>query len=95
MNFTVIVIDTASSGQTIRLLTLPSRMEKALGKMLELKNRIGPYLYQISMLFGPGIDLEDIGQKIEDWLDYFKTLNQQLKDSVINYIIFLNQSKLI
>jgi len=95
MDFSVIVIDTASSGHTLRLLSFPSTMEKALGKILELKNTIGSYLSRIPMFFGPGISLEDIAQKIEELLDYIKSFNQQLKNHVSNYIIFLKQSKLI
>lgn len=95
MNFAVIVIDTASSGHTLRLLTFPLIMEKALGKMLELKNRIGPYLNQIITLFGSGIDLENIAEKVEELLDCIKTFNRQLKNHVSYYIIFLQQSKLI
>ena len=95
MDFSVIVIDTASTGHTLRLLSFPSMMEKALGNILELKSTIGRYLSQIPMFFEPGFYLEDIVQKIVELLDYIKTFNQQLKNHVSNYIIFLKQSKLI
>ncbi|XP_001943313.1 ATPase ASNA1 homolog [Acyrthosiphon pisum] len=80
MDFSIIVIDTASSGHTLKLLTFPSKMEKVFGNILQLKNRIGPYINQMSMLFGPGFNLEDVAQKIEDLLNYIKTFNQQLKN---------------
>jgi len=95
MNFTVIVIDTASTGHTLRLLTLSLSIEKALEKVLELKNRMEPYLYRISMIFGPGFDIEAITEKIEDFLGNIKAFNQHLKNNVSYYITFLKHSKLI
>ncbi|XP_015371032.1 PREDICTED: ATPase ASNA1 homolog [Diuraphis noxia] len=80
MEFTVVVFDTAPTGHTLRLLTFPFMLEKALGKILEFKDRISPYLNQISMHLGSGINLEDIAQKIEELLSTIKTVNQQFKN---------------
>lgn len=89
MNYSVVVFDTAPTGHTLRLLTFPLMMEKALEKILELKNRVGPYLNQMSMLFGAGINVDDISQKLEDILATVKTVNQQFKNPVSNlYTLF-------
>jgi len=93
MEFTAVVFDTAPTGHTIRLLTFPFMMEKALGKMLEFKDRISPYLNQLSVFLGSGINLEDIVQKVEELLDAIKTVNQQLKNPVRKFKIFLKQPK--
>jgi len=95
MEFTVVVFDTAPTGHTLRLLTFPLMLEKALGKMLEFKDKISPYLNQISMHSESGINLEDIAQKVEELLAAIKTVNQQFKNHVRKYKIFLKQSEWI
>lgn len=89
MNFSVVVFDTAPTGHTLRLLTFPLMMEKAIEKLLELKNRIGPYLNQLSMLFGAGVNIDDISQKFEEMLATIKIVNQQFKNPVSNREIFV------
>lgn len=90
MNFSVVVFDTAPTGHTLRLLAFPLMMERAIGKLLELKNNVGPYFNQFSMLFGAGINLDEISQKLEELLATIKTINEQFKNPVSNPTILIS-----
>lgn len=58
LDYDVVVFDTAPTGHTLRLLSFPTILEKALGKLMELKDRFGGLIGQASAMFGGG----DAGQ---------------------------------
>jgi arsenite-transporting ATPase len=52
LDYDVVVFDTAPTGHTLRLLSFPTILEKALGKVMELKDRFGGLIGQASAMFG-------------------------------------------
>ncbi|KAG8758167.1 Golgi to ER traffic- protein [Serendipita sp. 396] len=81
MQYSVIVFDTAPTGHTLRFLSFPSVLEKALGKLSALGGRIGPMLSQISSMMGgqPGMQ-DDLFGKLEGMREVINEVNTQFKD---------------
>jgi len=82
MEFTVIVFDTAPTGHTLRFLSFPSVLEKALTKISSLSGRFGPMISQVSGMLGmpQGDPSEDMFAKLEQMRGVIVEVNQQFKD---------------
>ena len=85
MDYSTIVFDTAPTGHTLRLLSFPSTMDKALGKLLGLKEQFGGMFSQFSNMFGggnSGMPSQDlIMGKVEQTREVIQKVNAQFKDS--------------
>lgn len=82
-NFDIIIFDTAPTGHTLRLLNFPSILEKGLLKLMELKDKFGGMMNNMSSMIGGGYT-QDMQKKIFDSLDKTKRkieeINNQFKD---------------
>ncbi|KAG8931425.1 Golgi to ER traffic- protein [Tulasnella sp. 419] len=81
MEYSVIVFDTAPTGHTLRFLSFPAVLEKALGKISALGGRFGPMIQQMSSMMGaPMGGQEDMFAKLESMRAIITEVNTQFKD---------------
>jgi len=81
MEYSVIVFDTAPTGHTLRFLSFPAVLEKALGKIATLGSRFGPMISQMSSMMGaPMGDQQDMFAKLEGMRAVITEVNNQFKD---------------
>jgi len=81
-DFDLIIFDTAPTGHTLRLLNLPQILEKAIGKLIELKEKFGGMLTSMGGMMGqhggPQMDPEIIHKKLFDAMDGMKKKTEQI-----------------
>jgi len=81
MDFSVIVFDTAPTGHTLRLLSFPTIMDKALDKILALKNRFSGIFTQFAGMFGgANANPDALLEKFEQMRTVINQVNDQFKD---------------
>ncbi|KAI9096171.1 ATPase GET3 [Phlyctochytrium arcticum] len=80
MDYSCIVFDTAPTGHTLRFLSFPTVLEKALGKLSQLGGRFGPMLQQMSGMMGMPPNQEDMFQKLEGMRAVIQEVNAQFQD---------------
>jgi len=82
MEYSVIVFDTAPTGHTLRFLSFPTVLEKALGKLSTLSGQFGPMIRQMSSMMGGQQDSqEDMFAKLESMRAVINEVNTQFKDA--------------
>ncbi|KAJ3105379.1 Golgi to ER traffic- protein [Phlyctochytrium planicorne] len=80
MDYSAIVFDTAPTGHTLRFLSFPGVLEKALGKLSQFSGRFGPMLQQMSGMMGMNPNQEDLFGKLEGMRAVIQEVNAQFQD---------------
>ncbi|KAI5480043.1 arsenite transmembrane-transporting ATPase [Pseudohyphozyma bogoriensis] len=80
MEFSVIVFDTAPTGHTLRFLSFPTVLSKALTKLSSIGGRFGPMLNQVSSMMGAGVDANNMFEKLESMKAVVEEVNSQFKN---------------
>jgi arsenite-transporting ATPase len=85
LDFDVVVFDTAPTGHTLRLLSFPTILEKALGKVMELKDRFGGLIGQATSMMGvggsdPGAAQDAMLGKLEETRAVINKVNDAFQD---------------
>ncbi|CAG8446097.1 3518_t:CDS:2 [Acaulospora colombiana] len=80
MEYSVIIFDTAPTGHTLRFLSFPGVLEKALEKISQLSGRFGPMFQQMSGMMGLNANQEDMFGKLEGMRAIITEVNNQFKD---------------
>ena len=89
MDYDTIVFDTAPTGHTLRLLSFPTIMENALGKIMELKNKFGGMLGQAAAMFGQGgAGMEDaMFSKLTETREIINKVNDMFRDPTVTTFV--------
>jgi len=64
--FDRVVVDTAPTGHTLRLLELPEVMDTMVGRMLSLRDRLGGMMDGVREMFGGDVEEHDVDQGVDD-----------------------------
>lgn len=90
MDYDVVVFDTAPTGHTLRLLSFPTILEKAFGKIMDLKDRFGGLIGQASALFGGGSPdqvQEALLGRLEETREIISKVNRAFQDPALTTFV--------
>eukprot|EP00842_Homolaphlyctis_polyrhiza_P006718 jgi/Hompol1/7047/HPOL_000468-RA len=79
MDYSCIVFDTAPTGHTLRFLSFPDVLGKALGKFAEMGSRLGPMMQSVQGMMGMNSQ-EDIFGKLDEMRATINEVNVQFKN---------------
>ncbi|EGC33962.1 arsenite transport subunit A [Dictyostelium purpureum] len=81
LEFSVVVFDTAPTGHTLRLLSIPSLLDKGLNKFLSMQNNFSGILSAVSGMMGGNVPTaEGIESKLQTTKKTIEEINVQFKN---------------
>jgi len=80
MQYSVIIFDTAPTGHTLRFLSFPSVLEKALAKLSTLSGKFGPMMQSMSSMMGMPTNTDEMFGKLDSMREVITEVNTQFKD---------------
>jgi len=81
MKFDVIVFDTAPTGHTLRLLSLPDVLNKGFSKIMKVKNKLSGIFTQFQSFFGgQNMNVDDMEKSLENTQSTINQVHQQFKN---------------
>ncbi|MGQ3327965.1 ArsA family ATPase [Halorubrum sp. FL23] len=78
--FDRVVVDTAPTGHTLRLLQLPETMDSMIGRVMKLRNRFSGMMDGIKGMFGGGEDEPDPSADLDELRERIERLRSVLRD---------------
>ncbi len=96
MDYSVVVFDTAPTGHTLRFLSFPTVLDKALGKLGALGGRFGPLIQQMGGMMGMGdANPQDLFSKLENMRQVIQEVNKQFQNPVcFHFYLFPNSGRI-
>ncbi len=79
MDYSVIVFDTAPTGHTLRFLSFPTVLEKALGKLSQFSGRLAPMMQQMGSMMGVS-GYDQMFERLESMREVIGEVNKQFQD---------------
>lgn len=87
MEYSVCVFDTAPTGHTLRFLSFPTVLEKALTKISGLGSRFGPMFSQMSSIIGLNTNQDEMFKKLDQMRETIVEVNKQFKDAELTTFV--------
>ncbi|CAM0944198.1 unnamed protein product [Alopecurus aequalis] len=79
--FSRIVFDTAPTGHTLRLLSLPDFLDASIGKILKLRSKIASATSAIKSVFGQEVQQQDAANKLEQLRERMVKVRELFRDT--------------